>query len=218
VVLAGPRLGCLNVHASLLPRWRGAAPIERAILAGDTETGVTIMCIDEGLDTGPTLLAERLPIDDETTAAELRTALAAIGARLIVSALDGLAAGMLTPQPQPAEGATYAEKLDRDEGRLEWQRTARELDRRVRALNPDPGAWFEHAGERLKVVKAQVIPADQLEASLPPAPGVVIDDRLTVACGAGCLRLTTIQRAGRTAMSAESFLRGYPLPAGTRLG
>jgi methionyl-tRNA formyltransferase len=217
-VLAAPRYGCLNVHASLLPRWRGAAPVERAILAGDSETGVTIMCIDEGLDTGPTLLAERLPIDDETTAADLRAALAAMGARLMVAALDGLAAGTLAPRPQPTAGATYAEKLDRDEGRLDWQRTATELDRRVRALNPDPGAWFEHAGERFKVVRAQVIPADQLEASLPSAPGVVVDDRLTVACGAGGLRPTTIQRAGRTAMSAEAFLRGYPLPAWTRLG
>lgn len=217
-VLAAPRLGCLNVHASLLPRWRGAAPIERAILAGDSETGVTIMRIDEGLDTGPILLVERLPIDGETTAADLHDALAAMGARMMVAALDGLAAGTLVAGPQPSEGATYAEKLDRNEGRLDWRRPATELDRAVRALNPDPGVWFEHGGERLKVLRATVIPADQVETSPAPAPGVLVDDRLTVACSAGFLRLTTIQRAGRAAMPADAFLRGYPLPAGTLIG
>ncbi|MFO1127147.1 MAG: methionyl-tRNA formyltransferase [Rhodospirillales bacterium] len=215
-VLTAPRLGCLNVHASLLPRWRGAAPIERAILAGDRETGVTIMRMDEGLDTGPMLLVERLPIDDETTAAGLTDALAVIGARLMVDALDGLAAGTLAARAQPAEGATYARKLERSEGRLDWARSAVELDRMVRALNPDPGVWFEHAGERLKVLRATAL--ETVEASAASAPGVVVDDRLTVACGSGFLRLTTIQRPGRAAVPADAFLRGYALPAGTLLG
>ena len=217
-MLTIPRLGCLNVHASLLPRWRGAAPIERAILAGDTETGVTIMRIDEGLDTGPVLLARRLPIGEATTAAQLRAGLAALGAQLMVAALDGLAAGTLAARPQPAHGATYAAKLGRDEGRLDWRRTAAELDRQVRALNPDPGVWFEHGGERIKVLRAAPVAAAEGESPPASTPGVVVDDRLTVACGEGYLRLMTMQRAGRAAVPADAFLRGYPLPAGTQLG
>ncbi|HKF72682.1 MAG TPA: methionyl-tRNA formyltransferase [Stellaceae bacterium] len=211
-VLEAPRLGCLNVHASLLPRWRGAAPIQRAILAGDKETGVTIMQMDEGLDTGPMLLAGPVPIGPETTAAALHDELAALGARLIVRALAGRAEGTLVPRPQPAEGVTYAKKLGRDEGRLDWGKPAAELECAVRALNPAPGVWFERGGERIKVLAAM------LAASRGDArPGTVLDDALTIACGSGALRLRKVQRAGRAAVDAVAFLRGYPLPPGTRI-
>jgi len=209
-VLDAPRLGCVNVHASLLPRWRGAAPIQRAILAGDRETGVTIMKMDEGLDTGPMLLAERVAITPLTTASSLHDALAEIGSRLVVRALDGLAAGGLRPTPQPADGVTLAPKLTREEGRLDWRRTAEELERQVRALNPWPGVWFEHDGERIKVLEAEA-------ASGSGEPGIVLDDRLGVACGAGVLRPLRIQKAGKAPMEAAAFLRGNPVPAGTRL-
>jgi len=210
-VLTAPRLGCLNVHASLLPRWRGAAPIQRAILAGDTETGVTIMEMDEGLDTGPMLLQERVPIGPETTAATLHDQLAEVGARLIVKALEGRATGKLVARAQPTEGVTYAKKLARDEGRLDWTKPAAELERMVRALNPAPGVWFEHAGERVKVLAATV------GESQGRAPGTVLDDMLTIACGTGALRLLRLQRAGRAPMDTDAFLRGYPLPPGTEL-
>ena len=211
-VLAAPRLGCLNVHASLLPRWRGAAPIQRAILAGDRETGVTIMQMEEGLDTGPMLLTESVPIGPDTTAAVLHDELAALGARLIVRALAGRADGTLVPRPQPTEGVTYAKKLARDEGRLDWTRPAVELERAVRALNPAPGVWFEHDGERIKVLAA--MPA---ESGTSAPAGTVLDGRLTIACGSGALRLTRLQRSGRAVMDAEAFLRGYPLAPGARL-
>ena len=210
-VIAAPRLGCVNIHSSLLPRWRGAAPIQRALLAGDSETGVTIMQIDSGLDTGPILLQRRVPIAAETTAASLHHTLAILGAEMIVEALDGIAAGALVPQPQPAEGVTYAAKLERDEGRLDWSRPAAELERAVRALNPWPGTWFHHDGERIKVLAAATVDADG-------APGVVLDNALTVACGAGALRLLRLQRQGRTPADAGDFLRGYALPPGTTLG
>jgi methionyl-tRNA formyltransferase len=209
-MLAAPRLGCLNVHGSLLPRWRGAAPVERAILAGDAETGVTIMQMDEGLDTGPMLLARRVPIGPETTAADLRDRLADLGGRLLVEALAGVAAGTLRPTPQPADGATYAKKLDRDEGRLDWTAPAAGLERMVRALNPQPGVWFEHARERVKVLAAEVV-----EATGPP--GEVLDGRLAVACGEGALRPLLLQRPGRGPVGVDAFLRGYPLIPGTRL-
>ena len=211
-VLEAPRLGCLNVHASLLPRWRGAAPIQRAILAGDEETGVTIMQMDEGLDTGAMLLSESVPIDPATTAATLHDQLAALGARLIVRALAGRADGTLSPRPQPTQGATYAKKLGRDEGRLDWSKPAVELERVVRALNPAPGVWFERGGERIKVLAASLV-----ERPAGAAPGTVLDDALAIACGSGALRLTRLQRAGRAPMDAEAFLRGYALPRGTRL-
>ena len=210
-VLAAPRLGCLNVHASLLPRWRGAAPIQRAILAGDAETGITIMQMDEGLDTGPMLLQESISIGLETTAALLHDELAALGAHLIVRALAGRADGTLAPRPQPTDGVTYAKKLARDEGRLDWGKPALELERVVRALNPAPGVWFEHGGERVRVLAAM------LASGTEAPPSTVLDDALTIACGAGALRLTRLQRSGRAAMDAEAFLRGYPLPPGTRL-
>ncbi len=211
-ILRVPKLGCINIHASLLPRWRGAAPIQRAILAGDDKTGVTIMRMDEGLDTGPMLMADTVPIGPETTAAELHDTLAALGAKLIVPALEELATGHLADHPQPHQGVTVAPKLRREEGRLDWGRPAAELERMLRALNPWPGTWFEQGGTRIKVLAGRVIAS-------PPGipPGTVLDDHLTLACGSGALRLTRLQRPGRDAMEAEAFLRGYPLSAGTRI-
>lgn len=209
-ILTTPRVGCLNVHASLLPRWRGAAPIERAILAGDRETGVTIMQMDEGLDTGPVLLTARVPITQDTTAPRLYESLAHIGARVLVRALSGVIAGTLRATPQAKDGVIYARKLDRQEGRLDWQSPAVQLERSVRAFNPQPGVWFDHRGERIKVLAAEVI-----ERAGPP--GTILDEHLTVACGEAALRLTLLQRAGRAPIPAESFLRGYPLPPGTQL-
>ncbi len=207
-VLEAPRLGCVNVHASLLPRWRGAAPIQWAILAGDAETGVTIMQVTEGLDSGPILLAESVPITATTTGATLHDTLAGLGARLIVDALDRLE--NLEPVPQDDAQATYAKKLDRDAGHLDWHRPAAELERLVRALDPWPGAWFEHRGERIKVLAAEV-------ADSTGAAGTVVDDRLAVACGAGALRLIRVQRGGKAPMAAVEFLRGFPVAAGTAL-
>ena len=211
-VLEAPRLGCLNVHASLLPRWRGAAPIQRAILAGDRETGVTIMQMDEGLDTGPMLLSELVSIGPQTTATALHDQLATVGARLIVRALRGLGDGALVARPQPAEGATYAKKLAREEGRIDWSQPAADLERRVRALNPAPGVWIERGGERIKVLAASVV-----EGSTAAPPGTVLDADLSIACGSGALRPTRLQRAGRAAVDAAAFLRGYALKPGDRL-
>ncbi len=212
-VLAAPRLGCINAHASLLPRWRGAAPIQRAIMAGDSETGVTIMRMDEGLDTGPILMAERVSIGPETTGGTLHDTLAALSARLMVEAIDGLAAGTLTGTPQSQDGATYAAKLEKHEAAIDWRTPAAHIERSVRALAPKPGAWFDHDGERIKVLAAE-------EAAATPgaAPGTILDTALTVACGDGSvLRPTRLQRAGRAAMDADAFLRGRPIAAGTRL-
>ena len=212
-ILDAPRLGCVNVHASLLPRWRGAAPIQRAILAGDAETGVTIMRMDEGLDTGAMLLEERVGIAPEDTAETLHDTLAALGAKLIVPALDGLAAGTLSARPQPVDGVTYASKLTRAEGRLDWSKPAAALALQVRAFAPWPGAWFDHGNEQIKVLAAEVA------AGKPgAAPGTVLDDALAVACGEGALRLLRLQRPGRGPMDAASLLRGFALPRGTRLG
>jgi methionyl-tRNA formyltransferase len=211
-VLAAPRLGCVNIHASLLPRWRGAAPIQRAILAGDTETGISIMVVDEGLDTGPVLAREAVAIGPAITCDELHDRLAALGARMINEALTGLEAGTLVPAPQPEDGATYAAKLSREEGRLDWREQAQALERRVRAFSPWPGAWFEHEGTRIKVLGAEVA-----DAPGGTAPGTVLDDRLTVRCGTGALRLARVQREGRQPQDAAEFLRGFPLLAGTRL-
>ena len=209
-VLTAPRLGCLNIHASLLPRWRGAAPIQRAIMAGDGSTGVTIMQMDEGLDTGPMLLSEAIDVADDDTAGTLHDKLAALGARLIVQALDGLASGRLRAAPQPAAGAVYAPKLTRTDEVIDWRKSAAEIVRQVRALSPSPGAWFAANGERIKLLAARL-------AEDSGAPGAVLDDRLTIACGGGALRALQLQRAGRGPMAAEDFLRGYALPAGTQL-
>jgi methionyl-tRNA formyltransferase len=206
-ILAAPRLGCLNIHASLLPRWRGAAPIQRAILAGDTETGITIMQMDEGLDTGAMLLQERTAIGADDTGASLHDRLSAMGAHMIVAALDGLARGKLSPTPQPAEGVTYAAKLTREEARLDWRKPAAALERQVRAFDPWPGAWFEVGNERVRVLKARV------GGKVSAAPGTVRSGSLSVVCGDGiALDLVEVQRAGRKAMGAAEFLRGFPLP------
>jgi len=209
-ILEAPAKGCLNVHASILPRWRGAAPIQRAIQAGDAASGVTIMQMDEGLDTGDMLLVEQLPITAQTTGNSLHDALAEMGARLIVEVLAELEAGTLTATPQPAQGVTYAAKLAKEEGRLDWSRTAAELDRTIRAFTPWPGVWFEHNGERIKLLSAAPVDGSG-------QPGVLLDDQLTVACGQGALRLLKLQRAGKGALEAEAFQRGYALPKGTRL-
>jgi methionyl-tRNA formyltransferase len=211
-VLAAPGHGCLNVHASLLPRWRGAAPIQRAILAGDRETGITIMQMDEGLDTGSILLQQAVPILPDTTAGELTERLAGLGGRLMVEAIDGVAAGTLAPRPQPSDGVTYAAKLQRDEARLDWRQPVDRLERQVRAFDPWPGAWFEGGGERIRVLRAAAEPA-----LLNVPPGTVLDDRLAVACGAGVLRPLGLQRPGRGPLDAAAFLRGFPIPAGTQL-
>ncbi|MDH3737937.1 MAG: methionyl-tRNA formyltransferase [Alphaproteobacteria bacterium] len=209
-VLEAPRHGCINIHASLLPRWRGAAPIHRAILAGDAETGVTIMAMDEGLDTGPELSREAIPIAASATAETLHDQLSALGARLIVEALAGLAEGRITPVPQTDDGATYAAKLTREEGRLDWDQPAAMLERQVRAFSPWPGAWFNNGGDRLKVLAAEVVAGSG-------APGTVLDDQLTVACGEGALRILEVQREGRAPVDAAALLRGYPIAPGSVL-
>jgi methionyl-tRNA formyltransferase len=206
-VLEATRFGCLNVHASLLPRWRGAAPIQRAILAGDAETGVGIMQMETGLDTGPVRLEDRMPIDGKTAGA-LTEELSAMGARLMVTVLADLDGH--PPVAQPEDGITYATKIDKAEARIDWSQPAEQVERQVRAFNPAPGAFFEIAGERVKVLAAQPVAA-------VGAPGVVIDDRLTVGCGAGALRPLLLQRAGRGVMTVADLLRGFPMAAGTRL-
>lgn len=208
-VLAAPRRGCWNIHASLLPRWRGAAPIHRAVLAGDAGTGVAIMAMEEGLDTGPVLLSRATPIGPADTTGDLHDRLAGMGAGLVVEALDGL--DRLDPQPQAEAGVTYAAKIDKAEARIDWTRPAVEVDRRIRGLSPFPGAWTEAGGARLKLLRSTL-------AEGGGAPGEVLDDRLTVACGTGALRVTELQRPGRAAAPAAEVLRGFALPPGTRLG
>ncbi|WP_294329949.1 methionyl-tRNA formyltransferase [uncultured Sphingomonas sp.] len=205
-VLAAPRLGCLNVHGSLLPRWRGAAPIERAILAGDAETGVGIMQMEAGLDTGPVRLEGRTPIDRKT-AGELRTELSAMGARLMVQVLADFDA--YPAMPQPEEGITYAAKIDKAEARLDFTRSAVEVERAVRAFNPAPGAFFEWNGERFRIHAADLVDAD--------GPAGTVGDDLLIHCGEGAIRPTSIQRAGRGVMTVAELLRGLPIPAGTQL-
>ena len=209
-ILDAPRLGCVNIHASLLPRWRGAAPIQRAIMAGDTETGVMTMQMDAGLDTGPVLMAERLAIGPDMNAGELHDALSPLGADLIVRTMAALERGAIVAQPQPETGATYAAKISKEETRLDWTRDAATLRNQVRGLSPAPGAWTEINGERVKVLKAAL-------AEGAGAPGTVLDDRLTIACGTGALRLDILQRPGRGPMAADDLLRGFPAPAGARL-
>ncbi|MFC7475991.1 methionyl-tRNA formyltransferase [Dankookia sp. GCM10030260] len=206
-MLDAPRLGCLNIHASLLPRWRGAAPIQAAILAGDATSGVTIMQMEAGLDTGPMLLKGTVPIGPRTTTPELHDALAAIGADLILRVLAAPSA----PLPQPEAGVTYAAKLTKADGVLDWAQDAAALDRRVRALNPWPGTFFGHAGEQVRVLAAEPAPG-------AGPPGTVLDEAATIACGSGALRLLRLQRPSRGPLPAADFLRGFPLLPGTVLG
>ena len=207
-ILDAVPLGCFNLHASLLPRWRGAAPIQRAIMAGDANTGVTIMQMAEGLDTGPMVLKEELAIGAGMNAGGLHDALAEIGARLICQALDQLPD--LKPGPQPVDGVTYAAKITKEECRIDWRRSASELDRHIRGLSPAPGAFTEIGGERLTILAADPVAGSD-------AAGTTIDDRLTIACGEGALRPTLVKRAGKRAMSVEEMLRGFAVPKGTAL-
>lgn len=213
-ILDGTRLGAYNGHASLLPRWRGAAPIQRAIMAGDAETGMMIMKMDEGLDTGPVVLTERVAIGADMTADELHEALCDVGARLMVEALGRLEAGDLPTVAQSGEGATYAAKISKDECRIDWAKPAREVHDRVRGLSPFPGAWCEaNIGgkpERLKLLRSTM-------GGGAGAPGTILDDRLTIACGSGAVRLVEVQRAGGKPMTAEAFLRGAGLAKGDLL-
>ena len=206
-MLDAPRRGCLNIHGSLLPRWRGAAPIQASILAGDARTGITIMQMEAGLDTGPMLLWDSVPITPDTTTANLHDTLAAMGARLVLEAL----ASHPIPVPQPEDGATYAPKLSRDDGRIDWTASAEVIDRQVRAFDPWPGTFTLLAGSPLKVLAVKPAPGEA-------APGTVLDTALTVACGRGAIRLTRVQLPGRGALDAGAFLRGHPVPPGTVLG
>ena len=216
-ILRAPRLGCLNVHASLLPRWRGAAPIQRALLAGDTVTGVTIMQMEEGLDTGPILMQQAVPIAPATTATRLSAELAALGGRLILKALDGIADGTLEPRPQSQHGVTYARKIGREDGRLDWRQTAASLERQVRALDPWPGDYFESSGRRGRGERVRVLAAVVLPGESGSTPGTVLDDNLSIACGEGTFRPLRVQRPGRAPLDAAAFLRGFPIPPGTVL-
>jgi methionyl-tRNA formyltransferase len=208
-ILAAPRLGCFNLHASLLPRWRGAAPIQRAIMAGDKGTGVMAMRMEEGLDTGAVLIAERVAIGRKTCG-ELQDELSQIGAALMTRALEALEKGEAVETPQPEAGATYAKKILKEETRIDWSKSADEIDCMIRAFSPVPGAWCEVKGERLKILYAE--PQEGLGA-----PGEILDNALAIACGTGALRLLRLQRAGRGVVSAKDFLRGFALTRGERL-
>lgn len=220
-ILTAPRHGCLNVHASLLPRWRGAAPIVRAILAGDERTGVCIMGMEKGLDTGPVFARRETEIGAKT-AGELTAELAGIGAAAMVFVLDRI--GTIRPELQPEVGVTYAHKIDKAEARLDFSADAIAVERQVRAFNPAPGTYFEFQGERLKVLAADILlpRVGGGPAGLPPSrehrAGIVLDERLTIACGSGAIRPTLVQRAGRAPMAPDELLRGFPIPAGTQLG
>ncbi|MEK9970282.1 MAG: methionyl-tRNA formyltransferase [Ferrovibrio sp.] len=209
-VLDAPKHGCFNLHASLLPRWRGAAPIQRALMAGDAETGVCAMQMDVGLDTGPVLLRETVAITPRMTVSELHDELVRVGAPLMVQAVHGFASGQIVPQPQPTDGVTYAAKLLKDEGRIDWTRPAIEIDRTVRALNPGIGTSFELNGERIKLLAVEPVDGHG-------APGTALDDTGTIACGDGALKLLKLQRPGKTPVAIADFLRGLPLPRGSKL-
>ena len=204
-VLDAPRLGCFNVHASLLPRWRGAAPIQRAIMSGDAWSGVTIMRMEEGLDTGPMCKVGKIAITPMTTAQSLHDELAALGSQLMIAVL---AQETITCTPQPAEGVTYAKKIDKAEARIDFTKSAEEVRNHIHGLSPFPGAWFEVNGTRIKALLCDVVQASA-------APGTFIDDALTIACGSGAIRLLKLQREGKGAMEATDFLRGFPIGAGT---
>ncbi|QFS81390.1 Methionyl-tRNA formyltransferase [Roseivivax sp. THAF40] len=208
-VLDAPTYGCINIHASLLPRWRGAAPIHRAIMAGDTQTGIAIMQMEAGLDTGPVLMAEALDIGAEETTGQLQDRLSQMGARMIVETLMKLRS--LTPEPQSTEGVSYAEKIDKAEARIDWTRPARIVDRQIRGLAPWPGAWTEAGETRLKLLGSRL-------AEGSGAPGEVLEGGFRVACGEGAVEITRAQKPGRGAQDADDFLRGTDLPAGTILG
>jgi methionyl-tRNA formyltransferase len=209
-ILDAPRLGCFNLHGSLLPRWRGAAPIQRAVMAGDAETGVMVMKMEEGLDTGPVLMAERVRIGRKTSG-ELADKLSRLGADLMVRTLSALERGAVAENPQSFDGVTYAKKIAKDEARIDWSKSAAEIDGQIRGLSPWPGAFTEVKGERLKILYAEPVTGKG-------APGEIIGDDLTVACGDGALRLKRVQRAGSRIMAADELLKGYALPAGTKLG
>jgi methionyl-tRNA formyltransferase len=208
-ILDAPKLGCFNLHGSLLPRWRGAAPIQRAIMQGDEETGVMVMRMEEGLDTGPVLMAERTNIGRKTFG-ELHDELSRLGADLMARALAALERGSIEEKPQASEGVTYAKKISKEETRIDWTKSAREIDCLIRGLSPVPGAWTEANGERIKILYAE-------PASGKGAPGEVLDDKLTIACGQGALRLLRLQRAGRAPMEAGEFLRGFKLAPPAKL-
>jgi methionyl-tRNA formyltransferase len=213
LILEAWPLGAFNLHASLLPRWRGAAPINRAIMAGDAETGVMVMKMEEGLDTGAIAMAERIPIDADATAGDLHDRLARLGADLMVRALGAIERGTLALTPQPEVGVTYAHKIGKDETRISWARPWQEVHDHIRGLSPFPGAWFEIAGEGVRV---KVLRSTRGEGT--GTPGTVLDDQLTVACAGGAVRILELQRAGRQAMKADEFLRGTAIAAGTQLG
>jgi methionyl-tRNA formyltransferase len=214
-VLNAPRFGCFNLHGSLLPRWRGAAPIQRAIMYGDPETGVSVMRMDEGLDTGPVCMEQRIAISYDMTAHDLHDQLALMGAAIMVKALAALAAGTLKCRKQPDQGVTYAEKISNDEARIDWNRPSHEVHNLIRSLSPHPGAWFEAllGGkiERIKVLRSVEVPGRG-------EPGKLLDGLLTVACGTNSVRLTLVQRAGKKIMGGADFLRGFPLGKGTHFG
>ena len=209
-VLAAPRLGCFNVHASLLPRWRGAAPINRAIMADDAESGVTIMKMDEGLDTGAMAMAERMPIGSDMTAGDLHDALSRLGADLMLRALAAAERGSLALTPQPAAGVTYANKISKNETRIDWSKPWKQVHDHIRGLSPSPGAWFEIDGVRVKALRST-------KGDGSGAAGTALDNKLTIACRAGAVRLTQVQRAGKQPMSADEFLRGTPVKPGMRV-
>jgi methionyl-tRNA formyltransferase len=210
-ILSAPKFGCINIHGSLLPRWRGAAPIHRALMAGDSETGITVMQMDVGLDTGDMLIKDTLPITARTTSQSLHDDLAVMGARLIVRALDDLSKGLLHPTPQGEEGMTYAAKLSKEESKIDWNKSAAELERYIRALNPWPGCHFDLNNETIKIFLAQII------TDTSGKPGTLLDDQFTVACGQDALRLLSLQRPGKTATDGASLLRGLRIPVGSRL-
>jgi methionyl-tRNA formyltransferase len=213
-ILDAPKLGCFNLHASLLPRWRGAAPINRAIMAGDAETGVMVMKMDVGLDTGDVAMAERLAITDAMTASDLHDALSPLGGDLMVRAMGALERGMLQLTPQSGDGVTYAAKIDKAEARIDWNKPAFEVLRHIHGLSPFPGAWcempLEGAAQRVKILRCEIVGGSG-------EPGVVLDDRLTIACEQGALRILELQRAGKQPMKAEEFLRGTPVKPPARL-
>jgi len=209
-ILDAPRLGCFNLHASALPRWRGAAPINRAIMAGDSDTAVMVMKMEEGLDTGAIAMAERAAIGPDMTAGELHDELARLGADLMARAAAALEKDALVVTPQPADGVTYAAKIEKDETRIDWRRPGKAVHDHIRGLSPFPGAWCEIAGARVKVLRSTKVAG-------AGAPGTVLDDRLTIGCGDGAVRIVELQRAGKQAMKADDFLRGVPLAAGTVL-